>query len=222
MKIKEFIKSIGILLLYLILPTLLQILFFNLIKNLNNFKLSIVFLIFQILITIIILLIMRKNLFKELKDFKKNFKTLIFKNFKYYVIGLVISLTINYIQVYLISHGLSSNEIANREAIIKMPLYTLPYLCLLGPLCEELIFRRNFNQVFNNKYIYLVFTSILFGGIHVLSDMSLSNILFLVAYSTFGYALGFVYKNSKNIFTSAFFHTLHNTITVIMLYIFYF
>mgnify|MGYP005778505465 FL=1 len=73
----------------------------------------------------------------------------------------------------------------------------------------------------------MIFTSLLFGGAHLLSLFTEFNLayiienwtqlLFIIPYSGFGYFLGKAYLETDNIFTSIFAHMFHNTLSVLLI-----
>ena len=90
-------------------------------------------------------------------------------------------------------------------------------------IVEELLFRSQVLEEFlknNNKFKSILYSSIVFGMIHLLNISSLSSIptvLVQVVYSFFlGFILGFIYLKSKNIIYPIIFHFLFNFLNDIL------
>ena len=91
---------------------------------------------------------------------------------------------INYGLLFLISKvsSLPENEVLLRSLVRVSPLYYLLIFGVLSPICEELTFRYGFNGI-KNKYIYIIFTSILYAVMHL---SSFSEILYAIPYFILG------------------------------------
>ena len=90
-----------------------------------------------------------------------------------------------------------------------------------APLSEELIFRRSFKDVFKNKYIYVLISGLVFGGMHVISSASsMSDFLYIIPYSALGIAFALLYYDTDNIFTTISMHSLHNLLSIITYWVF--
>ncbi|NLN50510.1 MAG: CPBP family intramembrane metalloprotease [Acholeplasmataceae bacterium] len=94
---------------------------------------------------------------------------------------------------------------------------------LLGPIVEELVFRKAFFTLIKNQWVALVVSSLLFGLIHVVTEASIHSFLInLIPYLVSGIALGLIYiYNKKNIVVSMFTHILINLISVIIVFVSY-
>lgn len=92
-------------------------------------------------------------------------------------------------------------------------------LCLLVAIIEELLFRELLLSEFrrySNPFLSIIFSSLIFGGIHILNITTLGSIpqCLLQALYTFllGLLLGFTYLFTGNIIVPIFFHFLFNYI----------
>lgn len=244
----NFFIALGIILLYLLIPSLLQMLFakpivylsqkmtsglvklislFNLsistkvVETIYNTSVSIFLLLIQIIAVLVVIIIFRQSLKEELQEFKNKNGSLFKDNFKYYAIGYGISILINLVITTIFHTSTSVNETNNRDLMTIYPLYALPTIALLAPLAEEIVFRKSFQNVFKNKTIFILFTGILFGSIHVVSSLTLANLFYALSYSALGIALSYTYAKTENIFTSISLHTFHNCLMIFLLIINY-
>ena len=191
----NFIKSFRNILLYLLLLGVLSL-------YIKNNRLLIIF------ITTIILVLSNKELFNK-KDIKKYLILII----KYWIIGA----SLMFISTYIINNltgTMAINEIMNRKQLHNSLISSLIIITLLNPICEEIIFRGSFKKSINNKYLYCIFTSLLFGLFHVIFN---GDIIYIVPYALMGYCLAKVYYETDNIYTSILMHTWHNLIMIILI-----
>ena len=106
---------------------------------------------------------------------------------------------------------------ANLIEVFKVkPLYVIVLACLYAPLTEELLFRGIFRKVFKNKYLFIILSGVIFGALHVIDDFqSVSELLFILVYSSLGIFFSSVYYKTNNLFANIYFHFLQNTLAVI-------
>ena len=152
--------------------------------------------------------------FEGINDDLKNFKI---SNYKYFFVSIPLIL-INYGLLFLISKvsPLPENEVLLRSLVRVSPLYYFLIFGVLSPICEELTFRYGFNGI-KNKYIYMIFTSILYAVMHL---SSFSEILYAIPYFILGLTFSTIYTKTNNIYCSTISHILNNTITVLIILLF--
>jgi membrane protease YdiL (CAAX protease family) len=196
-KILEILKSIGILLLYLLLPPFLMAL-----TNLN--------IIPYIILAIIYILIYKKEYLKIKEINKKTILT-----------GLVcwlIGLALMYVTAMILTHFLSSGP-QNQNAVIeklngnKIP--TIINAILLIPFLEETAFRLSFKKSITNKYLYVIITSLIFGFLHVIGEKGI-NLIFIIPYMMPAIAFAIANVKTDNMYSSIIFHMLHNALSIIL------
>lgn len=170
----------------------------------------------------LIILIFLPELKKEFAQFKNNFKSCIDNGFKYWLIGLAIMIVSNLVINLLIFKGnISANEEINRQSMLSNPIYyTILSAVVLGPILEELIFRKSLDKIFKNNIFYIITSGIIFGFVHVIADLSnVLNLLYIIPYGALGAMFALMNIKTKTVFTSVMMHTLHNlfTCTLILL-----
>lgn len=216
--LKESLKGIFAIALYFGLQ-LIQLLPFDLLNiNINDLSMFLkisYLIIYEFMIVAIIVLIFRKDLKRELKDLKENHRNYYGENFKYWLIGLAIMMISNLIINVILDKGISGNEEVIRDMFKVSPIYIYLSGVIFAPFIEELIFRKSFKKIFYNKYLFLITSSLAFGFAHLIGNISSSSdLLYLIPYSSLGFAFAFMYEKTKNIFTPAGFHFLHNGILI--------
>jgi len=154
-----------------------------------------------------------------LNELKRDF--IIFKNnFKLYLsnmlprFGLIVLLYfISSFSVLLFVGDIPNNQ----EALLSLPLYLTGFLAIVvGPLTEELMFRGFIKKFIKNDIVFLIISSLIFGGLHVLSADSLEQFLFIIPYSVLGFAFSLNYIKTKNIASNIFLHCAWNTFAFLM------
>ena len=175
--------------------------------------------IFDITFLLFIIFIYKKEIIKEFKTFfnKNNFLKNIKKSLYYWFIGLTIMITFNLI-IASLTNELAANEQAVRQMIDKYPLYMAFQVMLYAPISEEIIFRKSIDKIFKNKYLYILMSGLIFGGLHVVSSVtSLVDCLYLLPYCSLGFVFALLYKNTNsNIFSTITAHSFHNTLALLL------
>lgn len=214
-KIKDISKSIAIIFLYFVLNTFLVAIFYKYIKSSNLFIANFINILIDLIVLFTYILIYRKCIFKDVKDFKVNGKKYIKDNFNVYILSYIIMIIINVILMNTI--GMPNNEAGNREILTKYPYFAVISMIITGPIVEELMVRKNLRDVVNNKYLYIVLSGLVFGLLHMAVASSLKELLFVISYGVLGSCFAIMYYKTDNIFTSIFFHSMHNLIAVLFL-----
>ena len=189
--------------------------------NYNNFNevLKVLFMFSLDLLFIgLLIFIYRKSIFRDFKNF---FNRQVFSNislsFKYWLIGFLIMVFSNFIIAIITNGTLASNEEAVRDLIDKYPIYMAFQVMFYAPLTEEVIFRKSIKDAVNNKYLYVIISGLIFGGLHVISSVnSLIDLIYLIPYCTLGFVFAYLYTKTNNIFSTITAHSFHNTLALIL------
>lgn len=217
-KIKEIMKGFLGIAFFFIFQIMYSFLLSDLIKNANIWIKNIYLLGCEFILCIIFALINLKRLKHDFKDFQKNYKKYLKKGLKYWVTGLIFMVISNLIITLGITQNIAGNEEANRIILKKYPLYGIIATTILAPFLEELVFRANFKDAFKKRWIYVLTTSLIFAGVHLITNFKAPiDLLYIFPYLSMALALSFAYYDTNNIFTTITIHTIHNTIAVILL-----
>ena len=175
--------------------------------------------IFKQLYTIVIelgvillcLVMFKPQIDKMFKDYKKNSIEYFKKYFKYWFLILGLMLASNAI-ILIFNPGSTAN---NQDLVNQMynlyPVYTFILSVILAPVIEELIFRLCFYNIFNNKYVFIILSGLVFGAFHIIGTYETAlDWLYIIPYSIPGFIFaGLLYK-TKNIYLTIFLHFVHN------------
>jgi uncharacterized protein len=160
-----------------------------------------------------------------------------FRKFKLLKVQAVTFIITGYLLVILgnlISNALSAGlsmvfdyeirEAVNQLSIIRalnsrgMPLMLISAI-ILGPIAEELVFRKAFFGLISNVKVAMVVSSFTFGAVHLIGEASLLDALINgLSYIVMGFVFGYIYiHNQKNIWIPIFVHILSNLIAILAL-----
>lgn len=217
---KKFLKSLSVFLLYMIYPAFMIIPFelANVDINVINLNIKILYLLLFDLMFLCFLIYMYKDtLIRDLKDYKKNYRVYIDEGIKYWIIGLLIMVISNSIIGFVNNTDMANNESVVRDMIDRIPIYMIFATIIFAPLVEELIFRKSFKDMFNTKWIFIIMSGLVFGGLHVVSDFkNFNELLYIIPYGSLGAAFAYLYYKTNNIYNSIIMHAVHNGTLVVL------
>lgn len=125
-------------------------------------------------------------------------------------------------KLFMIPDQLSANQLSI-NLMLKSPYFILMVITavLIGPIVEELVFRKSFFGLIKNEKYALIISSIVFGLIHISTEILSGDLgIILISglpYIAGGFVFGYVYMiNKKNIIIPIIAHMLYNLISVII------
>ena len=176
-----------------------------------------------------------KEIKDDLGDFIKDKQNIAVKIIAAYGIFLAINMFINSLITNIENyHNLTSSILGNNplnttadnqttiEQILNGKGLLMMFLSagILGPICEEVVFRKAFFNICETKEMGILLSSLFFGLIHITSSIgqydTLSMILMTIPYITSGIAFGIIYiKNDCNIVVPTIVHMISNIISML-------
>ncbi len=217
-QVKKYIAGLGAIIVYFLLSEL-QLLPFQLldidITKIPLYLKIIYLLCYEAILIGIIILIHLKKLKRDFILLKKNHNIYFKKYLKYWLIALFIMYISNFI-IFEIQSGLPTNEEIIRQQFQISPIYIFISAVMFAPILEELIFRQSFRNLFQNKWLFIIISGLVFGGMHVFNsdNLTMIDLLYIIPYSAPGMAFAYMLYKTDNIFVSMGFHMLHNGIMV--------
>ena len=170
----------------------------------------------EILTILFIFLLFKKEIVHMWKDFYENRDKYFKKYFKFWFLILVLMAFSNGIITLINKSEISNNQEAINDMFERLPIYTYILSVFLAPIIEELVFRFCFMKIFNNKYLYMILSGVIFGLFHIIGSFeSAYDFLFLVPYSIPGLIFAYILYDSKNIFNTIWLHFVHNGISML-------
>ena len=220
-RILEFGKGLLGIFFFFAIQIGFQIVFYDIFVQKNFLVNNILLLIMEFVLMSILILMNRKKLKNDYADFNENHKKYLKYGFKLWFIGLIIMMISNVI-IAGMTKGLASNEEANRQLMLQYPIYMVISTMMLAPFNEELTFRGNFKDAFKNKKVFILFTAFVFASVHVLNGItSPLELLYYIPYGALSIAFGKIYMETDNIYTTMVIHSVHNSLSIILLLIAY-
>jgi len=198
-------------------------------KNMNNIgdkTLVLLEFIISLIIFIISLLLYYKEFKKDYKEFKKNIENKIWYILKMFVVFMVVKYIVSFMSLLileLLGMDIESLSSVNQNTINEYakinPILVALIASFIGPIYEEIIFRLGIKKVVRNKYLFIVFSGLIFGLLHIFPlDENISLTLGLIqsiSYVTMGIFLAYIYEKKKNIFYSIGLHILNNLLGIL-------
>ncbi|MFA5459236.1 MAG: CPBP family intramembrane glutamic endopeptidase [Bacilli bacterium] len=171
----------------------------------------------DLLFVLLLIVVYFKDLTKDYQDFKTNYHIYIDESIKYWIIGLILMVVSNVLITTLTPSGTPPNEVAVRDMLTKLPLYTFFGATIFAPLVEELIFRKALFDIIKNKWVYVLMSGFIFGFLHVITSYHhYYELFFIIPYGSLGCAFAYLYYKTKNIINPILVHTIHNTGLVLL------
>lgn len=196
---------------------LIPILLFDITPDASPTTKALISLFSNFLVFLLLIIIYRKTLVRDIKEFKNNFTNLMEPGIKYWLTGLFIMMVSNIIISIILSGQLANNEQNVRNMLQTTPFITFFMTSILAPVTEELVFRKSFRDVIHNKWIYVLTSGIVFGGLHVILSLNSSiELVYLIPYCSLGIAFSYMYYETKNIMVPITIHMFHNAVLSIL------
>lgn len=203
--------SICVILLYFIWPY-----FMNAIVNMlhieGNFALYMQ-LIADFLLLGLIIFIYYSSIKEDFKKLKTNFKKNITKSLVIFAIGLVLYTIASIIIISLFPNSESDNTSSLLNIFDNQPILLFISTIFYYPIIEELVFKKTFKDIINNKWAFIIITAVLNASFEVLlSYNNLINIVNIIPsfilYATYSY----MYYESDSIVVPIAYRMLYNLI----------
>ncbi len=191
-----------------------------LIEQLNRFQLSNILINFIagfsfVCIIIFIGLFFKNKLQQDWHDLKQNHRHYFKKYLPYWLIALALMMISNFFLFFVVTEGdIAENEQLIRESFQKAPIFVYFSAVIIAPILEELVFRGAFYYIFQNKWLFVIISSLAFGAVHILGASDLTQLLFIIPYAIPGFAFALALYYSKNLYVPIALHFIHNGIII--------
>ena len=219
-KTKYIIKGIIVFLIFEFSVYLqyIPVILLNINVKTMSYKTAVVLSTFSSIVTFFIFfLIYRKDLKKDFKDFWKNKENYMDTGIRCWIIGLLIMFASNFILNYLLKAGGAANEKTVQTMIKTLPILMIIDAGFIAPFNEEIVFRKTLKDIFKNKWLFIILSFLLFGGVHVISSAkTILDYLYIIPYGALGAAFAYSYYKTNNLFTSITLHMFHNIILILI------
>lgn len=216
-KVKLIIKCIGIILLTLLFSSI----FFSILginpSSISDKEYVLYLTISELLLAFGLFLIYKDSVIHDFKEFKKDINGNLELSFRYWVVGYSIMIISNLFITLILNQTIAGNEELVRDYISASPLLMALSTVIFAPFNEELTFRKSIREAISNKWIYVLISGLVFGGLHIISYISSPmDLIYLIPYSSLGFAFALLYYKTNNIFNSISMHMMHNLLSIIV------
>jgi uncharacterized protein len=195
------------------------------INELTQIVMSLINFLIYLLLTPILIYMLKVDIIDDFKEFKVDkvqaFNQVIIAYF-FLIVGNVLS---NYLSTFIggllgIEPSISVNQQTIESAlrsngIVLMILSAV----ILGPIVEELIFRKAIFGLIRKNSVALVVSSLVFGLIHLLNEQTFGELIVNgLSYFIMGLVFGYIYiRNNRNIIVPTIVHIVANLISVLFI-----
>lgn len=170
----------------------------------------------DIILLFLLFLIYRKDLIKDWDKFRANPIDNLDSGIKYWFVGLLGMIITNVIINLLFTTGGPGNEKTVQSMITNLPWLMLIDAGIIGPFIEEIVFRKTFKDAIKNKWLFVLLSGFIFGGLHVASNIvHWYDALYILPYSFLGISFALSYNETDTLFTSITMHIIHNTVLIL-------
>jgi membrane protease YdiL (CAAX protease family) len=199
------------------------------VNELSRFAFSLLNFSIYIILLPVLLVMMKRDLildWNKFKEIKPMWFQIIAVGYLYLFLGNIVA---GYLQSFLsellgVIPSISVNQLSIQNALTSNgAIFMIIAAVILGPIIEELIFRKAIFGLIRNDKIALATSTFVFGAIHLLSEGSIAaGLVNGIAYFTMGLIFGYIYlKNDKNIIAPIAIHILSNLISIILILFIY-
>lgn len=183
------------------------------IPNYINLKYGFIIYIVLLIGTIIVFGRQMLHDFKIFKEYFREYNILILKTWGKALVTIII---INLIIQIFTNESSATNQKNLQEMFNTLPIAIAALSIIYAPIVEESLFRGVIRKFINNKYLYIIFSGVLFGALHVIDDFqTVQELLYIFVYSALGMYLASLYYKTNNICTNMYMHFLQNTLSVV-------
>lgn len=182
-------------------------------ENLTVINQTLLSIFSNLVLVLIVCIIYRKYLKVKFKEFfkKKNFASFFDLGSKWWFLGLILMAVSNLLIAYFTPIKEANNEVLVQEMLKTTPILSFISATFIAPFLEEMLFRKSFGDIFDNKKIMPFMSGLVFGLLHVIFSLqSYWDLLYIIPYGALGFGFAMALKESDNVLVPITFHTIHN------------
>lgn len=152
---------------------------------------------------------------------KRMFTSLFYLIISLLVLNILFSVLLNFFNIPIDS----SNQTGLNQISDDNPLLFIVMVSFMGPLLEEIVFRGVIFRGMREHFHFIpsaLFSSLLFGFMHVSAAVFTGNIMeivYIFLYGGIGFIFCLMYEYNKTIFASIYLHSIYNFISTILMFI---
>lgn len=212
MKEKEksnvFIKSILVIISYFALPYVIALIS----------KSNLIDIMLYLLYAFILIFLYKQVFISDFKDIKKNWKK--------YLIHMLISIVLIFVSMVLINlivgvlfnvKEISENDFSLLTTFKENSLVVVLLTCIYYPLVEGIIFRKSVRDIIDNKWFFIMFSAIFYFFFNIVyTSMSFNNIMSSVCYLSTMMIVSHFYWKTNNFTLSVLVMSIFNLVVCLL------
>lgn len=192
------------------------------INTINTWNQTGIYLLFFIVILPLVYKILQDEFVIFHKNFSKYFRMILWMILAYYITNVCITYITMLLKAITKTETESLNQTLLEGIITSSPFNSLVLFCsivILGPIIEELIFRKAIYTLAVNKILGLVISSLAFGLMHTIgyNYSPIELLINTIPYITSGVIFGILYIKTDNIIAPIFMHALLNGLSFLLI-----
>ena len=205
----SLIKGMLVFLLYILVPYILDMFLPSLTKS-NSFELLYRFM-FLFLMLIFFIFLYRKDLLEDLKAFKENKKKIFLKSLLYFGLLLVGTPIISLIIQSIFTGSTYESSGVIDSLMSENMLLMIFYVFIISLFTEQIVFRKVFKDIINNKVFFVIFSAIIYGLFQIGYNISSAQeLVSIVPYVYMGLILSTSYARTDNIVTPCLIYLMYD------------
>lgn len=211
----KLIKGAGVFLLYILVPYIIDMFLPSM--TLSNNKELIIRFIFMFLLLLFFVFLYKDDIIKDIKALKDN-------KFKLLKDSLVTSaiIIVTFLVTGAIIMAIHPTFQYTNDSILKTLLednifLMIIYVFIISLLTEQIVFRKVFRDIIQNKYFFVIFSGLIYGIFVVGYNVSsLNDILTIIPYTLVGIILSSSYEKTDNIMTPCLAYLFYDLFILLM------
>lgn len=218
-KVKFFLNSVSTIFLYFVWPYFASL--FTELLDLNNTTTMYVKFIANFILLFIVILIYSKSLKEDLKKFSKCWNEKCKKIITIFLAGLLLYFTFK-LAIIMIFPNIDFDDITElANSFSSLPILLTISTLFYYPIIEEIIFKRTFKDLINNKWFFIIATALLNASFQVvLSATAPAQLVTILPNFVFYASLSYIYYETDNLLIPISLRVLYNLIPNIIQFLF--
>ncbi len=207
-KSNVFIKSILVIISYFALPYVIALIS----------KSNLIDIMLYLLYAFILIFLYKQVFISDFKDIKKNWKK--------YLIHMLISIVLIFVSMVLINlivgvlfnvKEISENDFSLLTTFKENSLVVVLLTCIYYPLVEGIIFRKSVRDIIDNKWFFIMFSAIFYFFFNIVyTSMSFNNIMSSVCYLSTMMIVSHFYWKTNNFTLSVLVMSIFNLVVCLL------
>lgn len=203
-----FIKSILVIISYFALPYVIALIS----------KSNLIDIMLYLLYAFILIFLYKQVFISDFKDIKKNWKK--------YLIHMLISIVLIFVSMVLINlivgvlfnvKEISENDFSLLTTFKENSLVVVLLTCIYYPLVEGIIFRKSVRDIIDNKWFFIMFSAIFYFFFNIVyTSMSFNNIMSSVCYLSTMMIVSHFYWKTNNFTLSVLVMSIFNLVVCLL------